>query len=102
MRVELLVKRRDLLYGCVGAAIVLPWSACAQTRAETRRVGIDAADLVARAATCVDRILRGEKAGNLPIQAPTKYEITLNQRTAAAIGLTLPPSLLSRADEVIE
>jgi putative ABC transport system substrate-binding protein len=64
--------------------------------------GIDNADLFWRAAAYVDRILKGEKPSDLPVQAPTKYETVLNLKTAKALGLTVPPDLLATADEVIE
>jgi putative tryptophan/tyrosine transport system substrate-binding protein len=63
---------------------------------------VDVVENYRRAATYVDRILRGEKAGDLPVQFPTKYEMAVNLKTAKALGLTIPPQLLALADEVIE
>jgi putative tryptophan/tyrosine transport system substrate-binding protein len=64
--------------------------------------GSDRVDIFRRSATYVDRILRGAKPGDLPVQFPTKYEMAVNLKTAKALGLAVPPSILLRADEVIE
>ena len=64
--------------------------------------GPNVADLWRRAADFVDKVLKGAKPADLPVDQPTKFELVINRKTAKALGLTIPPSLLVRADEILE
>jgi putative ABC transport system substrate-binding protein len=96
--------RRDLIVG-LAARHRLPAVYNARLYSEVGGLvsyGADFLDQFRRAAGYVDRILKGEKPADMPVQAPTKYQLVTNIKTAKALGLTVPPSLLARADEVIE
>ncbi|MGC1958232.1 MAG: ABC transporter substrate-binding protein, partial [Pseudolabrys sp.] len=95
--------RRDLIIGLASQhklPAVYPSAITPKTAVIT--YGPDPRDSVRHAAAYVDRILKGEKPADMPVQAPTTYELVINLKTAKALGLTVPPSLLARADEVIE
>ena len=81
--------RLPLMYGAMAEGVLMSY-------------GPDLLDLVRRAASYVDRILRGAKPSELPVQYPSKFELVVNLKTAKAIGVTIPEAFLLRADEVIE
>jgi len=81
---------------------IYPWRSVVATDGGLFSYGPDLSDNVRRGAPYVDRILRGEKPADLPVQVPVKFEMAVNARTAKALGLTVPPSIRLRADEVIE
>jgi putative ABC transport system substrate-binding protein len=99
-----IVAHRDLVIALAARyhlPAVYPWRYFV-TAGALMSYGIDNIDVLQKAASYVNRILRGAKAADLPVQAPTKYETAVNLKTAKALGLTVPPTLLVRADEVIE
>ena len=93
------VRRTDILLYRLPA--VYPWR-CFVAAGALMSYGIDNIDLVQKTASYVDRILRGAKPAELPVQAPAKFEMSVNVKAAKALGITVPLPLLGRADEVIE
>jgi putative ABC transport system substrate-binding protein len=81
---------------------IYPWRSVVTNDDALFSYGPDLRDIVRRGAPYVDRILRGEKPADLPVQVPVKFEMAVNAKTAKALGLTVPPSIRLRADEVIE
>ena len=99
-----IIAHRDLVISLAARyrmPAVFPWRFFV-TAGALMSYGIDNIDVLQKAASYVDRILRGAKPADLPVQAPTKFEAAINLTTAKALGLTIPPTLIATADEVIE
>jgi len=96
------IKAITLLAARNNVPAIYPWRSVVANDGALFSYGPDLRDIVRRGAPYVDRVLRGEKPADLPVQVPVKFEMAVNAKTAKALGLTVPPSILLRADEVIE